>query len=133
GTAGDAVLSQEKGGPVMQSSSGVWLRAYRVHTDRARGAMRHTEQRPESPACLHTARAQRMMQWTSTTTPRGILPPPSPPGERGMAAKRVRKQEGSIMKIRRFAQHAVAGVLVLMSFSSSPVMAQSAHAHAAAA
>jgi hypothetical protein len=37
------------------------------------------------------------------------------------------------MKIRRFAQHAVAGALVLMSFASSPAMAQSAHAHAAAA
>ena len=37
------------------------------------------------------------------------------------------------MKIRRFAQHSVAGVLVLMSFASSPVMAQSDHAHAAAA
>ena len=37
------------------------------------------------------------------------------------------------MKIRRFAQHAVAGVLVLMSFASSPVMAQSDHSHAAAA
>ena len=48
-----------------------------------------------------------------------------------MAAKRVRKQEGSIMQIRRFAQYAVAGVLVLMSFAASPVMAQSAHAHAA--
>jgi hypothetical protein len=42
-------------------------------------------------------------------------------------------QEGSTMKIRRFAQHFVAGVLVLMSFVSSPVMAQSDHAHAAAA
>jgi hypothetical protein len=37
------------------------------------------------------------------------------------------------MKIRRFAKHAVAGVLVLMSFWSSPVMAQSDHSHAAAA
>src|SRR2546428_133795 len=37
------------------------------------------------------------------------------------------------MKIRRFAKHAVAGVLVLMSFASSPVLAQSAHSHAAAA
>jgi hypothetical protein len=42
-------------------------------------------------------------------------------------------QEGSTMKIRRFAQHAVAGVLVLMSLASSPVLAQSAHSHAAAA
>ncbi len=37
------------------------------------------------------------------------------------------------MKIRRFAKHSVAGVLVLMSFSLSPVMAQSDHSHAAAA
>jgi hypothetical protein len=37
------------------------------------------------------------------------------------------------MKIRRFATHSIAGVLVLMSFSSSPVMAQSDHSHAAAA
>ena len=37
------------------------------------------------------------------------------------------------MKIRRFAQHAVAGVLVLMSCASSPVLAQSDHSHAAAA
>jgi hypothetical protein len=43
-----------------------------------------------------------------------------------------RAQEGSTLKIRRFAQHAVAGVLVLMSFVSSPVMAQSDHSHAAA-
>jgi hypothetical protein len=42
-------------------------------------------------------------------------------------------QEGSTMKIRRFAQHAVAGVLVLLNLASSPVLAQSAHAHAAAA
>ena len=42
-------------------------------------------------------------------------------------------QEGSTMKIRRFAKHSVAGVLVLMSFASSPVLAQSAHSHAAAA
>ena len=42
-------------------------------------------------------------------------------------------QEGSTMKIRRFATHSIAGVLVLMSFSSSPVMAQSDHSHAAAA
>ena len=50
-----------------------------------------------------------------------------------MAAKRVRKQEGVIMKIRRCSQHAVAGVLVLMSFAASPVMAQSDHSHAVAA
>jgi hypothetical protein len=50
-----------------------------------------------------------------------------------MAAKRVQKQEGVIMKIRRFSQHTVAGVLVLMSFASSPVLAQSDHSHAAAA
>jgi hypothetical protein len=37
------------------------------------------------------------------------------------------------MKIRRFAQHAVAGVLVLASFLSSPVLAQSDHSHAEAA
>ena len=37
------------------------------------------------------------------------------------------------MKIRRFAKHAVAGVLVLMSVASSPVMAQREHSHAAAA
>jgi len=37
------------------------------------------------------------------------------------------------MKIRRFANYAVAGVLVLMSVSSSPVMAQRDHSHAAAA
>ncbi len=37
------------------------------------------------------------------------------------------------MKIRRFAKHAVAGVLVLMSFWSSPVMAQRDRSHAAAA
>ena len=37
------------------------------------------------------------------------------------------------MQIRRFAKHSVAGVLVLMSFASSPVLAQSAHSHAAAA
>jgi hypothetical protein len=37
------------------------------------------------------------------------------------------------MKIRRFAPHAVAGVLVLLSFASSPAMAQSDHAHATAA
>ena len=37
------------------------------------------------------------------------------------------------MKIRRFAKHAVAGVLVLMSVWSSPVMAQRDHSHAAAA
>ena len=37
------------------------------------------------------------------------------------------------MKIRRFANSAVAGVLVLMSVSSSPVMAQRDHSHAAAA
>ena len=37
------------------------------------------------------------------------------------------------MKIRRFATHAVAGVLVLMSVWSSPVMAQRDHSHAAAA
>jgi hypothetical protein len=43
-----------------------------------------------------------------------------------------RTQEGSTMKIRRFAPHAVAGVLVLMSFASSPVTAQNDHAHAAA-
>jgi len=39
----------------------------------------------------------------------------------------------SVSKLRRFAKHAVAGVLVLMNFSSSPVMAQSHHAHVAAA
>jgi hypothetical protein len=39
----------------------------------------------------------------------------------------------SVSKIRRFAKHSVAGVLVLMSFLSSPVMAQSNHAHATAA
>ena len=39
----------------------------------------------------------------------------------------------SVMKSRRFAQHAIAGVLVLMGFASSPVMAQSHHSHAAAA
>jgi hypothetical protein len=38
-----------------------------------------------------------------------------------------------MMQIRRFAPHAVAGVLVLMSLAASPVMAQSAHAHAMAA
>jgi hypothetical protein len=32
-------------------------------------------------------------------------------------------------EIRRFAHHAIAGALVLLSVSSSPVMAQSAHAH----
>jgi hypothetical protein len=37
------------------------------------------------------------------------------------------------MKIRRFANYAVAGVLVFMSFSSSPVMAQRDHSHTAAA
>ena len=37
------------------------------------------------------------------------------------------------MKLRRFAQHAVAGVLVLVSFLSSPVLAQSDHSHAEAA
>jgi hypothetical protein len=37
------------------------------------------------------------------------------------------------MKIRQFAQHAVASVLVFVSFSSSPVMAQRNHSHAAAA
>ena len=37
------------------------------------------------------------------------------------------------MKIRRFATHSIAGVLLLMSCSSSPVMAQSDHSHAAAA
>jgi hypothetical protein len=37
------------------------------------------------------------------------------------------------MKIRRFAKHSIAGVLVLMSVASSPMMAQSAHEHAAAA
>ena len=37
------------------------------------------------------------------------------------------------MKIRRFAQHAVAGVLVLISFASSPVLAQRDHSHAAVA
>jgi hypothetical protein len=36
------------------------------------------------------------------------------------------------MQIRRFAYHAVAGVLVLMSLSSSLVMAQSPGAHTAA-
>jgi hypothetical protein len=36
------------------------------------------------------------------------------------------------MKLRRFAYHAVAGVLVLMSLSSSLVMAQSHRAHTAA-
>jgi hypothetical protein len=36
------------------------------------------------------------------------------------------------MKIRRFATHAVAGVLVLMSVASSPVLAQREHSHAAA-
>ena len=43
------------------------------------------------------------------------------------------QQEGSTVQIRRFAQHAVAGVLVLLSLSSSPVLAQRDHAHAAAA
>ena len=38
-----------------------------------------------------------------------------------------------MMKIRRFAKHSVAGVLVLLSFASSPVLAQSEHSHAAAA
>src|SRR5262245_9513525 len=38
-----------------------------------------------------------------------------------------RTQEGSTMQIRQFVQHAVASVLVLMSLSSSPVMAQSVH------
>jgi hypothetical protein len=37
------------------------------------------------------------------------------------------------MQIRRCAQHAVAGVLVLLSLASSPVRAQSDHTHAAAA
>ena len=37
------------------------------------------------------------------------------------------------MQLRRCAQHAVAGVLVLLSLASSPVRAQSNHAHAAAA
>jgi len=36
------------------------------------------------------------------------------------------------MKIRRFATHAVAGVLVLMSVASSPVRAQREHSHVAA-
>jgi hypothetical protein len=36
------------------------------------------------------------------------------------------------MQIRRFATHAVAGVLVLLSCASAPVMAQSDHAHARA-
>jgi hypothetical protein len=36
------------------------------------------------------------------------------------------------MKIQRFAKHSVAGVLVLMSFASSPVMAQRDHSHTAA-
>ena len=39
-------------------------------------------------------------------------------------------QEGSTMKIRRFAQHAVAGVLVLMSVWAPPVMAQRGHSPA---
>ena len=42
-------------------------------------------------------------------------------------------QEGSTMQIRRCAQHAVAGVLVLLSLASSPVRAQSDHTHAATA
>jgi hypothetical protein len=46
---------------------------------------------------------------------------------------RSRTQEGSTMQIRRFAQHAVAGVLVLLNLASSPVLAQSDHAHSAAA
>jgi hypothetical protein len=33
-------------------------------------------------------------------------------------------QEGSTMQLRRCAQHAVAGVLVLLSLASSPVQAQ---------
>ena len=41
------------------------------------------------------------------------------------------RQEGSTMQLRRFAQHAVAGVLVLLSLSS-PVLAQRDHAHAVA-
>jgi hypothetical protein len=36
------------------------------------------------------------------------------------------------MKIRRFAKYAVAGVLVLMSVASSPVLAQRDRSHAAA-
>lgn len=44
-----------------------------------------------------------------------------------------RPQEGSTMKIRRFAKHTIAGVLVLMSVASSPVLAQREHSHAAAA
>ena len=36
------------------------------------------------------------------------------------------------MQIRRFAQHAVAGVLVLLSCASAPVLAHSDHAHASA-
>jgi len=38
------------------------------------------------------------------------------------------QQEGSTMQIRRFATQAVAGVLVLLSLSSSPGLVQSAHA-----
>ena len=36
-----------------------------------------------------------------------------------------------MVKIRRFAQHAVTGMLVFLSVSSSPVIAQNGHAHAA--
>src|SRR5262249_35646952 len=42
------------------------------------------------------------------------------------------QQEGLTMQIRRFATYAVAGVLVLLGLSSSPVRAQRAHAYARA-
>jgi hypothetical protein len=44
----------------------------------------------------------------------------------------ARLQEGASMQIRRCATYAVAGVLVLLCLAASPVLAQSAHAHAAA-
>ena len=81
--------SQEKGGTVMPRSSGVWSRERCVHADREQGVMRHTAQRPESPLCTH--REPRMMQWTSTTTLRGILSPQSPAGDRVIAAQSIRK------------------------------------------